>query len=126
MSYKAITQLLGVAAVAAGTIATQVPARAAEFDGGWSVQIITEKGTCDRAYSYGIEVRNGALIYGAGGPVALTGRVESNGRVRARISHGSQFADAVGRLSRASGGGTWRGHAASGICSGRWEAERRS
>ena len=31
------------------------------FDGGWSVLIVTEKGTCDRAYRYPIKIKNGAV-----------------------------------------------------------------
>ena len=36
-------------------------ASAKGFDGGWSVLIVTEKGTCDRAYRYPVKIENGEI-----------------------------------------------------------------
>jgi hypothetical protein len=36
------------------------------FDGGWSVQITTSRGTCSSGVGFGVEIRNG-VVYGAGG-----------------------------------------------------------
>ena len=33
------------------------------FDGSWSVLIVTEKGTCDRAYRYPVKIENGSVGY---------------------------------------------------------------
>ena len=33
------------------------------YDGVWSVSIITESGTCDRGYRYRIRVVNGRIVY---------------------------------------------------------------
>src|SRR5438270_214477 len=55
---------LGSAALAlAGGFAAAVPASSApNYDGLWSVVIITEKGTCDRAYRYPIRIAHGTLL----------------------------------------------------------------
>ncbi len=94
------------------------------YDGNWSVLIVTERGSCDRAYRYGVEIENGRVIYRGGGP-DFNGRVSPNGSVQVRVSAGSQSASGSGRLSRTVGRGTWRGQAPSGACSGYWEAEKR-
>ena len=93
-------------------------------DGSWSVLIITQSGACDRAYRYGVQISNGHVLNEGGGPVNLQGRVAPNGAVRVSVSAGDQRADGSGRLSRDRGGGLWRGQGSTGICAGRWEAER--
>jgi hypothetical protein len=94
------------------------------YDGNWSVLIVTERGNCDRAYRYGVEIENGRVIYRGGGP-DFNGRVSPNGSVQVRVSAGSQNASGSGRLSRTAGRGSWRGQSTTGACSGYWEAERR-
>jgi hypothetical protein len=95
------------------------------FDGSWSVLIITDAGECDRAYRYGIRIVGGQFVYDGEAGVSFTGRVESNGQVAATVSRGQQKASGSGRLSGSRGAGTWSGNSSTGICSGRWEAERR-
>ena len=96
------------------------------YDGQWSVLIVTEKGSCDRAYRYGIEISNGQVLYQGGGPINLTGRVANNGSVRVMVSAGDRRAVGQGRLSRNVGRGNWSGNSSgSGGCTGYWEAERR-
>ena len=94
------------------------------YDGNWSVVIITDRGDCDRAYRYPIQIRNGIVRY-TGDVVALSGRVASNGVVAVALSRGAQHAAGRGRLSRITGAGTWRGASPTANCSGRWQAERR-
>jgi len=94
------------------------------FDGNWSVVIITDKGGCDRAYRYPVSIRNGVVYY-SGDVVNFNGRVSGNGAVSVVVSRGEQRASGSGRLSRNSGGGTWRGASSTDRCSGRWQAERR-
>jgi hypothetical protein len=114
-----------VAAAVAG--ATAAPASAqSRYEGRWSVLIITDKGTCDRAYRYSVNIVRGAIVYGGEAGVRFTGRVDRNGRLRATISRGSASAHGSGRLSRTRGAGVWSGRSSSGQCSGRWEAERRT
>jgi len=102
-----------------------VPAAVHAFDGMWSVQIITESGSCDRAYRYAVQIRNGYVVNESGEPADLQGRVAPNGRIQVSVSAGSQQASGQGRLSATTGNGTWRGQGSTGTCSGVWQAERR-
>jgi hypothetical protein len=90
-------------------------------DGLWSVVIVTERGTCDRAYRYPIRISRGTVLNAGDSPVSITGRVGDNGSLTVTVSHGNQRATGSGRLNGTQGAGSWRG----GECSGRWEAERR-
>jgi len=99
-------------------------ASAKGFDGGWSVLIVTEKGTCDRAYRYPVKIENGAVGYAGSASFNVTGKVGANGAVTVTVSRGDKSATGTGRMSGTDGAGTWT--AASGECSGTWTAERRS
>ena len=106
------------AAILGGAVpATSKP----NYDGLWSVVIVTEKGTCDRAYRYPIRISNGALVNAGDSPITISGKVADNGAVTVRVSHGSKSANGSGRLAGAIGTGSWSG----GDCAGTWEAERR-
>lgn len=121
-----ISRFLGAGVLALLCVAA-VPDKASAqraFDGQWSVLIVTQNGTCDRAYRYGISIRNGGVYYD-GGAVSFTGRVAANGAVSVRVSSGSAFASGAGRLSRNSGQGRWSGQSGGSRCSGYWTAERR-
>jgi hypothetical protein len=118
---------LSAALAAALLLATPLPggARAANFDGTWSVLIVTQRGPCDAAYRYGLSIRNGVVFYEGSAPVNVTGRVNASGGVHVRVWAGSQSASGSGRLSKGLGRGTWRGIGSSGACSGYWTAEQR-
>jgi hypothetical protein len=107
------------------TAASQRPAGAASFDGSWSVVVITESGTCDRAYRYPVRVVNGQIKYEGEAGIDIHGKVDGSGKLSATISRGDQHASGRGRLTRSSGSGTWSGKSKTTACSGRWEAERR-
>jgi hypothetical protein len=94
------------------------------FDGGWSVLIVTEKGTCDRAYRYPVKIENGSVGYAGSASFNVTGKVGANGAVIVTVSRGDKSATGTGHMSGTDGAGTWT--AASGECSGTWTAERRS
>jgi hypothetical protein len=96
------------------------------FDGDWSVLILTQRGACDRAYRYGVQISNGEVLNAGGEPIALEGHVARNGAIRVSVTAGSQEAHGAGHLSRTSGGGSWQGEGSSGTCAGIWEAERRN
>jgi hypothetical protein len=100
-------------------------AMAAAHDGNWTVLVITEKGTCDKAYRYSVGVANGQVRYQGDTAVNFNGTVAPNGAVKVNIRLGEQGANGTGRLSATSGAGTWRGVGSAGECTGRWEAERR-
>ena len=110
--------------LAATLVSTPAPART-NFDGNWSVLIVTQSGPCDRAYRYGVSIRNGAVLYTGSLAVNMNGRVSNSGQVNVRVSAGSQGASGTGRLSRNNGSGQWRGIGSMGSCSGTWTAERR-
>jgi hypothetical protein len=98
-------------------------ATADRFDGRWSVVIITDAGSCDRAYRYGVQIDRGRVFYNGSG-VALSGRVDPRGRVSVSLRSGESAAYGSGRLSGSAGEGRWRGTAQNSSCSGRWQAER--
>jgi hypothetical protein len=112
-----------LAAVCVASLPTTAPART-PYDGSWSVLIVTQRGTCDRAYRYGVTILDGVVRYD-GGVVNLSGRVASSGAVRVTVSSGSAYANGTGRLARNSGRGSWAGRSGADACSGYWEAERR-
>ena len=98
---------------------------ATPFDGNWSVLIVTDSGQCDKAYRYGLAIRDGHVVYEGDASVNVSGRVSGNGAVSVRVSAGSQSAQGSGRLSSSQGSGSWRGSGSVGACSGTWSAERR-
>ena len=122
-----------IAAVLILAIAGAVPAGAAprevrepdRFDGTWSVEIITDSGSCDRAYRYPVRIERGQARF-VGTPFSIQGSVARNGALKGSIAAGASTADVVGRLGADGfGRGTW---VATGAldCRGRWSAERRS
>jgi hypothetical protein len=131
-----LTRILLAAAMLAvplcgASAAQRAPARApapppsvAQFDGNWSVSIITDSGTCDRGYRYAVRILNGQIYYNNPN-INLSGQVNARGYVSVQVGAGSQQAVGTGRLSRDYGDGTWSGRSATDQCSGRWEAERR-
>ena len=106
---------LGLAAIAAPVSATN------NFDGKWSVVIVTENGDCDRAYRYPIDIRGQTLINAGNASFDISGKVQDNGAVAVRIAYGQKSASGSGRLSGTTGEGSWSG----GGCGGTWTAERR-
>jgi hypothetical protein len=95
------------------------------YDGQWSVLIVTQKGSCDRAYRYALQIVNGNVVDG-GGIATLSGRVAPNGSVHVAVYSGGSLASGSGRLSQGAGRGSWSGRSGPDICSGYWTAERRS
>jgi hypothetical protein len=123
-----IGSLVVVSAMTAAIAAAPAPAHAqAAFNGTWSVLIITDRGPCDRAYRYPLQVKNGRVTYGGQADFKVDGRVKANGAVEVTVSRGQQRADGSGRLvaGSGSGSGTWQGAGSSSNCSGTWTAEKR-
>ena len=115
----------GLALASAFAFALAPAVARTNYDGNWSVLIVTERGTCDRGYRYGVSIRNGRVSYEGSAAVNVDGRVSPNGAVRVRVWAGSQSASGWGRLSRRYGSGRWRGAGSSSSCAGSWSAERR-
>ena len=95
------------------------------FDGRWSVVIITEAGTCDSSYRYGVVVSRGRIYHEGDSGVVISGGVDPHGRVAVSLHYGQAAAQGSGRLSNSGGGGRWQGASSGSRCSGRWVAERR-
>ena len=120
--FKSATLPLLVASAAAIAAGPLAHARTG-FDGAWSVVIIVERGSCDGAYRYPLQITNGRVLQGDEGPYTVDGRVDPRGSVSVNVAQGDQRAHGVGRLRGANGTGVWK---SPGGCAGRWEAERRS
>jgi hypothetical protein len=116
--------ILLVATFATAMLVPATHARAASrYDGAWSLVIYTRSGPCDQSYRFSGQIMNGAIVYD-GGPVNVAGRVNSNGAAYVRVSSGSNYAVASGRLTTTRGAGTWRGRTSTGFCTGVWAATR--
>ena len=95
-----------------------------QFNGRWSVEVVTEKGECDRAYRYPIAVENGRVRYAGEAGFTINGQVAPNGNVQGSIIYGENRANVRGKLEGNFGTGTWS-IAGSRSCSGNWNAEKR-
>lgn len=102
----------------------QAAAARTSFNGAWSVLVVTDSGTCDRAYRYALHIHNGRISY-PDQTFNVSGHVDPHGRVSVRIGAGQDEASGTGRLSGDQGEGRWSGHSATSQCAGHWEAERR-
>jgi hypothetical protein len=100
------------------------PPSVAQFDGNWSVSIITDSGTCDRGYRYALRIADGRIYYDNPN-FNVSGQVNARGYVSVSVGAGSQQAVGTGRLSRDYGEGTWSGRSSTDASAGHWEAERR-
>ena len=124
MKRFATAAILSIALVT--TAHSQVPAPpplSSDFDGKWSVLIVTEQGTCDRAYRYPLLIEGGNVLYGGKKNFTVSGEVKKGGAVVVSVTQGNLGAQGTGRMQGKYGAGTWA--APTGGCSGRWKAEKR-
>ena len=110
---KPVIFLLMLSAAAAAT------AHAGSHDGNWSVLVITEKGDCDAAYRYAINVADGQVKYAGDAAVNMAGTVAPDGAVRVSIRLRDKGANGSGHLGGNSGAGTWHGFGPNANCAGR-------
>jgi hypothetical protein len=104
---------------------TATPALArGPYDGNWSVLIVTDSGSCDRAYRYALHIADGRVSYDDPN-FNVSGNVDARGNVSVGVSAGGQSAHGTGHLSGDYGDGRWTGRSSNSACSGHWEAERR-
>src|SRR6201988_839947 len=94
------------------------------FEGAWNLLIITDRGTCDRAYRYALRIADGKVYY-EDPSFSVSGGVDGAGRVRVAVSAGGQSARGYGQVWGHYGQGSWSGRSSTSQCSGHWEAERR-
>ncbi len=117
---RTLGALAAISVAAAIGMAGPTQART-DFDGEWSVVIVTSKGDCERSYRAPITISNGNFINVGVNMVDVSGNVRPDGRLTVRVSRGQSSAVGLGRLTATSGGGSWKG----GACAGTWTAVRR-
>ena len=126
---RIFTRTRGLFVVSALALAASIPAlRPADavpnYDGTWSVVIVTQQGICEPSYRYPIRITKGNLVNAGTAQVTISGKVGKNGAVVVNVSAGDKQATGTGRLAGKTGGGSWSG--GNGLCSGIWQAERRA
>src|SRR5437660_12913263 len=80
--------MLVAMAIPAGS--APIAAGKASYDGQWSVLIVTQKGTCDRAYRYPVKIDNGSVGYAGEASFNVSGKVGANGAVTVTVSRGDK------------------------------------
>ena len=113
--------LCGIATICFVALAHTAHARSA-YDGSWDLVFVTQRGACDPTYNFTVNVSNGVVTHP--NLVKFRGYVAKSGAVRASVTVQDKYAAGSGRLSSASGRGTWRGYAGNARCSGYWTAQR--
>jgi hypothetical protein len=115
------TASLQIAAAGCSIIlASAVDARSS-YDGSWDLLFVTQRGACDPAYNFTVNVSNGVVTHP--NLLKFRGHVAKSGAVRASVTVHDKYAFGSGRLSGTSGGGTWSGRAGSARCFGYWTAQ---
>jgi hypothetical protein len=94
-------------------------AKAATFDGEWSVRIASSSSQCGDGVTLSIGISNGRIA-SSETSVRASGHVAEAGIVSVTLSSGIKRAVGYGHLSGSSGSGTWRGT----MCSGTWTAQK--
>ena len=115
--------IIAVAAVVGGGLPSEAEVGAHPYDGNWSVVIYTERGDCNRALRYSLQIAGGR-VQTQDPTYRAAGAVQRNGAIRVVVEQGSRYASGTGRLAGNRGRGYW--HTDNGECSGQWTAERRS
>jgi hypothetical protein len=111
----------GLLAIVATAATADFAAARTNYDGRWSLSIITERGECS-TYNFPVDINNGHVSFP--GLVRARGRVTAKGKVRVTVAVQDKYASGSGRLSLGSGRGRWTGRSGSDRCSGSWTAQR--
>jgi hypothetical protein len=110
---------LGRALLAAAIISSTPALASTGYDGHWNVQISSNRPNCPSGASFAIAIERGQVA-SAGGGFNASGKVGDGGNISVALSSGLKRANGLGRLTGASGSGTWHGD----LCSGTWTASR--
>ena len=95
-SIYAVAPVLAALTLLAATVPASAPASArSNYDGKWSVLIVTHKGTCDRAYRYPVKIDNGSVGYAGDSSFTVSGKVGENGAVSVKVARGKGLAGAA-------------------------------
>jgi hypothetical protein len=102
-------------------LASVAQARSA-YDGSWDLVFVTQRGACDPTYNFSVNITDGVVTHP--NLVRFKGYLARSGAVRASVTVQDKYASGSGRLSGATGRGTWNGYSGSARCSGYWTAQR--
>lgn len=94
-----------------------------KFDGIYKVDVITQRGSCDR-YHWTVAVANGHVSSSDAGMIHIVGLINRSGGVSLSFRGDSELARAGGRIRGARGSGTWTSPTLA--CGGTWQAQRES
>lgn len=92
------------------------------YDGRWTLSIVTERGACDPAYTFPVNIDKGVVSFP--GLVRANGKVTAGGAVKVFVAAGEKSASGSGRLHGGAGAGRWAGRAGNDRCSGSWTVQR--
>jgi hypothetical protein len=92
------------------------------YDGSWNLVFLTQYGPCDPSYNFSVNISNGVITQP--NLVRFRGYVSRSGSVRASVAVQEKYASGSGRLTGATGHGTWRGYSGNARCAGSWIAQR--
>ena len=106
-----------IAIVVGSPVTASATAAGAAFDGQWNVRIVSSSSECGDGQTVSIGISNGQV---SSSMVSASGRVADAGSITVTLSNGLKRAIGFGRLSGASGSGTWHG----ALCKGTWTASR--
>src|SRR5262245_44012054 len=90
--------VLGAVSLATAFATLQQADAVPNYDGIWSVVIVTNQVICDPSYRYPIRITKGNVLNAGSAPVTITGKVEKNGAVIVNVSAGDKTAVGTGRL----------------------------
>ena len=94
-----------------------------KYDGSWSVQMVASAGMCGSGVSQTLTVQDSRVRAGNSG-VSVSGQVGASGSVSLALQKGPAQGTASGKLTGASGSGTWTVSTLG--CSGSWTAQRQT
>lgn len=97
---------------------------AVSHDGVYAVQIVTEKGSCDRYYTWTIAVSGGRVSSTGSTPLQASGEINPQGIVSLAFRGFNEVAHVAGRVKGRRGSGTWSSPTMA--CAGTWRAIRQS
>jgi hypothetical protein len=111
----------------AGPLLAQAPQEGSARDGSWAIEIVTERGACERLYRYYVVIEGQAVrlrsMTGETSPATM-GLVGAGGRIKATLGQAGDPVNVTGRLAATSGTGVWSAPARQ--CMGRWSAHKRA
>ena len=114
-------------AAAFATISFAALAKAAPYDGSWTMVLVTTSGHCG-TIKMGMAVKGGHISATSGKfvmhKISLAGRIAGSGATKINGVAGPRQAIGTGHFTKAKGSGKWNGTGPSGVCSGYWVAVR--